>query len=516
MMRAKAFKAQAFCTIASIQTIVKPAVTRTEPYRPHYHFTPERNWINDPNGLVWFEGEYHLFYQYNPFGEQWGHMSWGHAVSTDGVNWQELPVAIPEDARTSIFSGSVVVDTRNTSGFGRDGVVPLVAIYTGCLRRPEGGQAQELAYSLDRGRTWQQYALNPVLDLGLRDFRDPKVFWHASTGRWVMAVVLPDDRTVQFYGSANLLQWQLLSAFSSPFEGEGIWECPDLVAMPLAGEGERWLFKVDVFGGHPSGGTGARIFFGHFDGTRFLAEPESAPQWADFGADFYAALSWGDLPAGHPPLWLAWLSCHRYAKHLPSTPWRGAMTVPRTLALQRVAGQCRLLQQPWPGLQALRLQPVRWPAMNLEGEGALLLPENADGRAVEVVFSIDTTEAAVCGLRVHAGGGRYTQVGYDADKGTVFIDRGHSGFAPEEDALYGQRREVLCARPVSGQALLLRVLVDASSVEVFAGQGELTLTEQTFPAPQHRGLKLFSEGGRTAFGEVQAWPLQRAALGLAR
>jgi fructan beta-fructosidase len=304
-------------TIAALQTFVRPALIHHHPHRPLYHFTPERHWINDPNGLVWFEGEYHLFYQHNPFGNEWGHMSWGHAVSTDAVNWQELAVAIAEDERVSIYSGSVVVDSDNTSGFGDGGVVPLVAIYTGCLRRPEGGQAQEVAYSLDRGRTWQPYEANPVLDLGLRDFRDPKVFWHAPTRRWVMAVVLPDDRKVLFYGSSNLIQWQFLSEFSSPFEGEGIWECPDLIPMQIPGEGERWLFKVDVFGGHPSGGTGARLFFGHFDGRHFHAEPEAAPQWADFGADFYAALSWSHLPADHPPMWLAWMSCHLYAKHLP-------------------------------------------------------------------------------------------------------------------------------------------------------------------------------------------------------
>ena len=245
-----------------------------ERLRPQWHFSPARNWINDPNGLVWFEGEYHLFFQYNPFGDQWGHMSWGHAVSTDLLHWQELPVAIPEDERVSIFSGSVVVDEHNSSGFGDDTDAVLVAIYTGCRRVPEGGQAQELAYSLDRGRHWTKYAGNPVLDIGLKDFRDPRSSGTGPTARWVMAVVRPDDPVVSFYASHNLRHWQHLSDFGPAGEVGGIWECPDLIEFP-AEDGvaahSRWLLKVDTFAGHP-GGTGAQVFIGHFDGYRFVAD----------------------------------------------------------------------------------------------------------------------------------------------------------------------------------------------------------------------------------------------------
>ena len=205
-------------------------MSRNQPLRPQFHFSAHRHWINDPNGLVWLEGEYHLFYQYNPFGDQWGHMSWGHAVSTDLVSWTELEVAIPEDERVSIYSGSVVVDHHNTSGFATGPSPVLVAIYTGCLRRPEGGQAQELAYSLDRGRSWVKYPGNPVLDLGLRDFRDPKVLWHEATRQWVMVVVLPDERKALFYGSPNLRQWHLLSegrCYVTIYLAFGInWICP--------------------------------------------------------------------------------------------------------------------------------------------------------------------------------------------------------------------------------------------------------------------------------------------------
>ncbi len=484
---------------------------RNEAWRPRLHFTPRRNWINDPNGLVWFDGEYHLFYQYNPFGDQWGHMSWGHAVSTDLVDWQELPVAIPEDERASIYSGSVVVDERNSSGFGRDGKVPLVAIYTGCLRRHEGGQAQELAYSLDRGRTWTKYAHNPVLDLGQRDFRDPKVFWHGPTQRWVMVVVLPDERCAKFYAATDLKAWTWLSDFAAPFDGDGIWECPDLIPLRDPAGGTAWLFKVDVFGGHPSGGTGARLFVGSFDGTRFTPEPEDAPRWADFGADFYAALSWANLPPSHAaPLWLGWLSCHRYAKHVPTSPWRGAMSLPRELALERHGTRWTLLQRPLPALQRLRGQPVEHAAITLAAGGRVgLLPAGIDGRTLEIELELLPQGATCCGLELFAGNVEATRVGVDTARGTVFVDRSRSGFLPPGDALYPQRREAPWAL-ADGGPIRLRIFVDASTVEVFAGRGEAVLSEQVFPAETSRGLAFFAEGGTAAAQKLRIWPLAAA------
>jgi fructan beta-fructosidase len=491
---------------------------RTEPWRPQFHFSPNRNWINDPNGLVWFEGEYHLFFQYNPFGDQWGHMSWGHAVSPDLVNWQELPVAIAEDERASIFSGSVVVDTHNSSGLGDGLAPPLVAIYTGCLRRNEGGQAQELAYSHDRGRTWTKYAHNPVLDLGLRDFRDPKVFWHAGTARWVMAVVLPDDRRAQFYASTDLKAWTLLSEFEAPFEGQGIWECPDLMPLDVPGEGPVWLFKVDVFAGHASGGTGARVFFGQFDGTRFTALPQAENLWADLGADFYAALSWANLPgAPAQAVWLAWMNCHRYAKHLPTKPWRGSMSVPRELSARRNAqGQLQLLQKPVAALNALRGTVQQWVSQQLENEQQPLTPDtgpHADGRALDIALTIKACSSGECGLLVHVGEGASTRVGYEAATGTVFIDRSQSGFLPPDDPLYARRHAVAVQRPAPGQPLRLRVLLDWASVEVFVGDGEQTICDQVFPADASRGLRLYAEGGAAHFGSVSVWPMRAAQMG---
>jgi fructan beta-fructosidase len=489
-----------------------------DPYRPLLHFTPRRNWINDPNGLVWLEGVYHLFYQYNPMGSQWGHMSWGHAVSSDLLHWQELPVAIAEDERVSIFSGSVVVDWHNSSGFGRDGQPPLVAIYTGCLRRPEGGQAQELAYSLDRGRSWTKFAGNPVLDLGLRDFRDPKVFWHAATARWVMVVVLPDDRVARFYASIDLKGWHWLSDFSAPLSGQGSWECPDLIPLQSAAGEDTWLLKVDVLAGHPSGGTGARLFFGSFDGAQFTVDPHTPPTWADWGADFYAALSWAEIPgAPQRQLWLAWMNCHRYAKDLPTHPWRGAMSLPRELRARRGPKGWQLLQQPAPALQALRREAHHQPELELADAEHPLLHDGTQGDCLDVMLELQACTAGSCGLLLRAepspaGGTRAAQgstlmVGYDADQRTVFVDRSRAGFNPPGDALYPQRRQVPVAPPQPGQPLRLRVLLDKSSVEVFVAEGQAVLTELYFAPEQHQGLRLFAQGGTARWSPTQVWRL---------
>ena len=269
-----------------------------EPWRPQFHFTPATNWMNDPNGMVFYDGEYHLFYQYNPWGDKWGHMSWGHAVSKDMVSWKHLPVALYEENDVMIFSGSAVVDWKNTSGFGRDGKPPMVAIYTGhYTRKPL--QNQDLAYSNDRGRTWTKYAGNPVLDIGAQDFRDPKVMWHEPTHRWVMTVAWPVQRKVRFYSSPDLKTWTHLSDFGPAGSTNGIWECPDLFPLRVADKRgvEKWTLIVNVGSGAPAGGSGCQYFVGNFDGQQFVLDPsfpkeqpEFVPQGtvlADFEGDNY-------------------------------------------------------------------------------------------------------------------------------------------------------------------------------------------------------------------------------------
>ena len=313
--------------------------------RPSYHYAPAANWLSDPNGLVHHNGEWHLFYQHNPQGEDWGHMSWGHAVSRDLVSWQELPPALIDDAEFMIFSGSAVIDVENTAGFGAGA---MVAIYTGAAVGGTARQVQCLAYSIDDGRTWTKYAGNPVIDRHMADFRDPNVFWHAPTQRWIMTVVLSNEQRAVLYASRDLNDWyELSSIYASAAPGE-IWECPLLIELPVEGTGEtHWLFKVDVLRGAP--GSGALYQTGTFDGVRFLPD---GPNWqvADMGSEFYAAIAWHDPRDGSGrPVWLGWMGNHAYQGQLPKQGWRGAMSLPRRIALRREERGYLLVQRIEPG-----------------------------------------------------------------------------------------------------------------------------------------------------------------------
>lgn len=261
-----------------LATHLASAQSYQELYRPQFHFTPAKNWMNDPNGMVFYDGEYHLFYQHNPFGNKWGHMSWGHAVSKDLVHWEHLPLALPEANDIMIFSGSAVVDWKNTSGFGVDGKPPLVAIYTG-HHTTQKRQDQRIAYSNDRGRTWTKWSGNPVLDIRAADFRDPKVFWHPETSEWIMVLALSPERKVLFYGSPDLKHWRPLGEFGPAGSVEGIWECPDLFPLPVeGGDHQKWVLIVNVGGGAPAGGSGCQYFVGEFDGKRFTPDHRTHPR----------------------------------------------------------------------------------------------------------------------------------------------------------------------------------------------------------------------------------------------
>jgi sucrose-6-phosphate hydrolase SacC (GH32 family) len=282
--------------IGSLACATEP--TYNEQYRPQFHFTPPSNWMNDPNGLVYLDGEYHLFYQHNPFGNRWGHISWGHAISQDLVHWEHLPIAIPEENGVMAFSGSAIVDATNTSGFGNPGHPPLVAVYTS-YRSADRNQAQYLAYSLDHGRTWKHYSGNPVLDIKSTDFRDPKVFWYEPDQRWIMVLVLAAERKVSIYGSQDLKQWTHLSDFGPAGAIGGAWECPDLFPLEVEGSSglSKWVLQVDLDRRAVAGGSGGQYFIGSFDGERFLqdkpAEDFSLSQKGEVLATFDESLPTG-------------------------------------------------------------------------------------------------------------------------------------------------------------------------------------------------------------------------------
>jgi fructan beta-fructosidase len=496
-----------------------PEPTYTERYRPQFHFTPAVNWMNDPNGLVFFAGEYHLFYQYNPFGDTWGHMSWGHAVSPDLVHWQHLPVAIPEADSVMAFSGSAVVDWKNSSGFGRGGEPPLVAIYTG-HRTDRPSQSQYIAYSTDRGRTWTRYAGNPVLDIGAADFRDPKVFWYEPQQKWVMVLALSPEHKVRLYSSPDLKQWTQLSDFGPAGAVGGVWECPDLFELPVDGDPRRtrWVLIVNLNPGGVAGGSGAQYFVGDFDGTRFKAEasgataavgaPDGGALWADWGKDFYAAVSWSDIPrTDGRRVWIGWMNNWLYGKDIPTSPWRSAQSVPRTLALRTTRDGVRLVQQPVAELQRLRGAGRRLGSQPIPVGSTPLAARGISGTALEIVAELEVGTASELGLKVRTGRNEGTVIGVDPRAGRLFVDRtrsGQVGFHPE---FTGRHAGPL---PIENGRVRLRILVDRSSVEVFGGDGRTVITDQIFPDPASDGVALYAKGGPARLVTLEAWPLQSA------
>ena len=497
-------------------------------YRPVLHYTAADTWLNDPNGLVYDDGTYHLFYQNNPYANVWGNMSWGHATSTDLVTWAEQPLAIGCDELEDVFSGSIVIDHLNTSGFGSAECPPWVAIYTSAFKEPSahrGTQAQSLAYSSDRGMTWTKFRGNPVLTRDSADFRDPKVFWYSGpTGsHWVMAAVEAGQNIVVFYGSGNLREWTLLSEFGPAHASGGEWECPDLFSLPLDNNPEmpKWVLTVNINPGAVAGGSGGQYFIGEFDGVSFRPDALDAElvadegtevqsqahqlrryQWMDWGRDYYAAVSFGNVPENRR-IMIGWMNNWDYANQIPTAPWRSAMTLARDVSLVTIDGRPSLMQQP-----VLPEPPTHEPAFELENvdltDDHLELPDTPSGSAQVIQAQFRAGSARRVGFVVRGsspeegegppGHSRTsgTVVAYDTSSGELVLDRTHSGntgFHP----LFASVET--CPVRLRDGVLTLEIIVDRSSVEVFAQHGEATITDLIFPAPQDRALTVFAEHG---------------------
>ncbi|NYH80650.1 fructan beta-fructosidase [Actinopolyspora biskrensis] len=467
-------------------------------WRPTVHFTPERNWMNDPNGMVHFQGEYHLFFQHNPHGDQWGNMSWGHAVSHDLVHWTELPVALSPDELGAIFSGSAVVDHDNTSGLF-DAEPGIVAIYTNAGQT----QQQSIAYSTDRGRTWTKYAGNPVIENpGVADFRDPKVFWHDETERWIMS--LAEGDRISFYASPDLLNWERLSEFGSDQGAHGgVWECPDLFRLPVEGQPGRskWVLIVSINPGGPAGGSGMQYFVGEFDGTRFRNDGSPGEvRWVDQGADFYAAVTWAGIPESDGRrLWLGWMSNWTYASEIPTSPWRGSMSVPRELSLIETGAGLRVAQRPVAELERVRRRPRRWSGAVSDGGAA---PEFRGSELdMTTEFRLTGASATSFGLEVFTDGEQVTRIGYDVTARQVFVERTESGDTTVSDAFPARH----AAEHVPDDGVVrLRILMDRCCVEVFGDRGQVVLTDLVFPAPKGNRVRPFADGGRV---HLDSWEI---------
>jgi fructan beta-fructosidase len=481
-----------------------------EPWRPQFHFTPPKNFMNDPNGLVYYEGEYHLFYQYNPQGTEWGHMSWGHAVSRDMLHWKNLPLAIPEvPAKYMIYSGSAVVDWHNASGLcaggGAGGPSCLIAIYTAA---GTNSQRQNLAFSNDRGRTWTNYAGNPVADLKQPDFRDPKVFWYEAEKKWVMVAVLADERRAEFFDSRDLKNWVFRSSFEVANNDKGQWECPDLLELPVDGnpKNKKWLLVVNRNPGAPAGGTGTRYFVGRFDGAHFINEtPEGQELWADYGKDFYATNSFSDLPAKDGRrIWIGWISNWQYANREPTAAWRGAQSLPRELSLAQFPEGVRLVEKPIVETKGLRERELLR-VSNLSVPAAMEAMHRAKvrGDTIEIEAEIEPGDANEIGFRLRKHDGEETLLGFTPRTKEVFVDRTRSGQVAFASEFPGRHKAALrqCSR------VKLHLFLDRSSVEAFVNDGEVVLTERIYPAPESEGIELYSEAGRGKVASLTVWKL---------
>lgn len=440
----------------------EPTVSsRNELYRPQVHYTPAANWINDPNGMVYADGVWHLYYQYNPQGKGWGNLSWGHAVSTDLVHWTEKNVVMTPNEWGMIFSGCAIVDKDNVAGFGKDAII---AFYTGA----DAHQQQCMAYSTDGGETFTQYAGNPVIaNTVLGDFRDPKVFWHEESKKWVMCLALGWSCQIEFWGSTDLKNWTKLSTFTSDSNRSNIgqWECPDLIKMPYKG-GEKWVLIVSNNPGGPAGGSGTEYFIGDFDGTSFTADPLDYPLWLDYGSDNYAGVTWSNAPADRK-IFIGWMNNWNYAGDVPANPWTSAMTLPRELFLTEVNGSPLLANKV---VEEIGNIAGEWQ----ESANGML----AAGSPCEAKVTVDITRNS--SFRLENGQGQYLEIEVNADAGKLIAKRTSSTGATSFHSMFSIP-SVTAPFNTEGTQIELHIFIDHSSVEIFNEEGTMAITTIVFP-----------------------------------
>ena len=495
-----------------METYRAPTSGPDDRYRPIYHFTPPEQWMNDPNGLVYLDGEYHLFYQHYPDSNVWGPMHWGHAVSRDLLAWRHLPIALTPDSLDYVYSGSAVVDRANAAGFAEaDQPPPLIAVYTvhdvGAERAGRDDyESQAIAYSLDRSRTWTAYAGNPVLpnpDPPMRDFRDPNVHWDGAAQRWVMALAVHDR--IGFYASHDLKSWTPLSDWGTGIGAHGgVWECPDLFALTDEATGESHdVLLVSVNNGGPNGGSATQYFVGEFSSGRFSLDDAFAKrlaregaQWIDYGRDNFAGVTWSNIPADDGRrLFLGWMSNWGYADDVPTTTWRGAMTVPRTLHLASASEGPRLRAQPVAELQQLRSDSLQIPAGSIDDELPLVIAGELPLEAAELLLEIDlaASDADEIALVLANAWGEEFRLGYDRAADALFTDRRTAG--PTDFSPYFATDRHTAPRVSESDTLALHVLLDRTSVELFADDGLTAITDIAFPTEPWTTATLTTEGG---------------------
>ncbi|WP_299089657.1 glycoside hydrolase family 32 protein [uncultured Metabacillus sp.] len=469
-----------------------------EQYRPQFHFSPEEKWMNDPNGMVYFNGEYHLFYQYNPFDTIWGPMHWGHAVSKDLIHWEQLPIALHPDEHGTIFSGSAVVDWHNSSCFFEDDQPGLVAIYTSNDTYPDSErvrQRQCLAYSKDNGRTWVKYEKNPVLsDHTKTDFRDPKVFWYDATKKWIM--ILATGQSVTIYTSPNLKEWEFASEFGSNAGSHvGFWECPDLFPLPVENEENKikWVMLVSIGDtGTSKEGSRTQYFIGDFDGKTFVNDHEDETfLWLDYGMDNYAGVSWSDIPAKDGRrMYIGWMSNWRYANQVPTKEWRGAMTLPRELSLISNEKGIRLLQKPVSEINLIRRETSVQQNLLVESDNPVCFDMN--NQLMEINIELEKINGTKFDLIIQHSEFERTEIRYNVLQETLVIDRANSGVHQ-----FSASFPVLQEAPLTlkNNKINMQIFLDISSIEIFANDSEAAITSLLYPSEGRKQLILISHIG---------------------
>lgn len=477
-MRTKPFKCLLLGILVLQHHLLFAQVTTVEQHRPVYHFTPSEHWMNDPNGMIYFDGTYHLFYQYHPYSSVWGPMHWGHATSKDLIQWAHQPIALYPDKNGTIFSGSAVYDKTNTSGLGKNGKGPLVAIFTyhnDSLAKTgsKAFQTQGIAYSNDGGNTWEKYERNPVLkNPGINDFRDPKVFWHEASKQWVMSLAVFDR--IHFYGSANLIDWKKLSEFGIGYGVPNIlWECPDLFPMKYKGK-TIWVLVSNINPGGPNKGSATQYFVGDFDGKAFHAFDHDI-RWVDFGPDEYAGVTWSNT--GDRKIFTGWMSNWLYAQQVPTEKWRSALTIARELNLKEVNNKYYLASLPVRELETYKGKSIPLVKNKLAFNGTAIM-EATDLPLKD--FSVVLTNEK----------GESLQIGFDQQSNHFYIDRTNAG----KSAFHKEFSQISKSPRIStSPSIKFKLVIDVASVELFADDGMNAMTSIFFPTSHFNTINLNGE-----------------------
>ncbi len=487
--------------------------SNTDYYRPEYHHTPLYGWMNDANGLVYKDGEYHLYFQYNPYGSKWGNMHWGHSVSKDLVHWQHLDPAIARDTLGHIFSGSTVIDKNNSAGYGKDA---MIAFYTSAS--DEHGQIQCMAYSNDNGRTYTKYEKNPILTPfdGLKDFRDPKVFWYEPAQKWYM--IVSADKNMRFYSSTDLKQWEYLSQFG---EGYGVqpnqFECPDFIQLPVDGNKDnmKWVMIVNINPGCPFGGSATEYFIGDFDGKEFKCDTDkSVTKWLDFGKDHYATVCFSNK--GDRIIAVPWMSNWQYANVTPIRQYRGANALPRELSLYTKNGEIYMAANVVKETEALRKSTRNIESISVEGETVIDSITDGLNSGVELEMDIVPGKAQTVGFDIMNAKGEKTKIYLDLKSGRAVMDRTESGliaFGEKAEPHFKENHDRRKTESINyindfalgtwaplslceGKSYHLNVFVDKCSVELFVDGGRIAMTNLVFPTEVYNSLRFYTEGGK--------------------